>query len=205
MIGAVLAKKIGDNRKMKKMSIICVALMCASPLFAKDSIKIDPDKQTIIEAEDYSTQKSADSHAWKKIKGERKDDPAHILAAPSNNTVYDLKKKNFEKRSPCVSYALNFLKEGTYYVWIRGLGEAGGASVAVGYDGVLLKSQFVGFFGAKYGWLGSFPDGDRIKLTVEKSGEHILGLWMVEDGVGIDKIIISADPGYDPNDGSADC
>ncbi len=185
---------------MRRLIVICAVSMCVSAAFAKDSIKIDPDKQTIIEAEDYSTQKSADAHAWKKVKGERKDVPSHILAAPSNNTVYDITKKDFEKKSPCVSYVLKFLKEGTYYVWVRGLGEAGGASAAVGYDGSLLKSQFVGFFGAKYGWLGGFPDGDRIKIAVEKSGEHTLGLWMVEDGVRIDKIIITADPGYDPNE-----
>lgn len=185
---------------MKNMVAVCVAMICAIPVMANAGFKIDPDKPTIIEAEDYSSQKSPDSHAWKKVKGERKDVPVHILAAPSNNTVYDLKKKNFEKRSPCVSYTLNFQKAGTYYVWVRGLGEAGGASVAIGYDGELLKSQFVGFFGPKYGWLGVFSDGDRIKLTVEKSGDHTLGLWMVEDGVRIDKIVVSSDPGYDPND-----
>ena len=135
-----------------------------------------------------------------RIKGERKDSTSHIWAGPANNTVYDLKNKDFEKRSPCVLYNVNFLKEGTYYVWICGLGGPGDASVAIGYDDVLLKSQCVGFFGPKWGWLGCYLDGDRIAITVETSGAHKLGLWMVEDGVAIDKLIITANPKYDPKE-----
>jgi hypothetical protein len=166
---------------------------------AKDKFEIDPAKETTIEAEEYSKQKGEDVHAWKKVKGERADIPAHIIAAPGNNTVYDVLKKDFEKRSPYVSYSLKFAKEGTYYVWICGLGEAGGASVAVGFDGVLLKSQAVKTFGPKWGSLGSFPDGSRITVTVDKPGEHTLALWMVEDGVRIDKVILVADRAYVPN------
>jgi hypothetical protein len=188
-----------ETGKMRNIVIICATLICSSSVIAKDSIKIEPDKETIIEAVDYSKQTGHDVHTWKKIKSERKDVPAHILASPDNNTVYDLTKKYFEQRSPSVSYAVKFVKEGTYYVWIRGLGVAGGASVAVGYDGVLLKSRYVGFFGAKWGWLGSFSDGDRIEITVEKPGEHTLGLWIVEDGVAIEKLLIVADPKHDPN------
>ena len=168
------------------------------PLLAGSSAKIDLDKTTFLEAVDYSSAKSKDDHAWKKIKNLRKGTPEHLLASPSNNKVYDIDATDFEKRSPVVVYQAWFPKEGSYYLWINGQGEAGGAAVAVGFDGALIKSQIVGFFPYSFSWLGAYQGGDRIELDVLKSGIHTVEIYMVEDGMRVARLAITSDPEYNP-------
>ena len=173
-----------------------VAGAVVAPVFGRDVARVAADKETVIEAVAYTTTRTRDDHAWKKIKSQRKDMPDCIWAGPANNKVYDLNKANFEKTSPSAVYELNFDKPGTYYVWINGLGGSGDASVAVGFDGALIKSVLVGFFPPKYTWLGVFNNGERIRVDVQKTGVHTLGLWMVEDGVRISKILITPDAAF---------
>ena len=62
----------------------------------------------------------------------------------------------------------------------------------------LIKSILVGFFPPKFNWLGVFANGERIMVDVRKPGPHTIGLWMVEDGVRINQILITPDAAYNP-------
>jgi len=47
-------------------------------------------------------------------------------------------------------------------------------------------------------WSNSTRDNARATLSVPTSGLHALNLWMREDGLYIDKIVVTTDPDYVP-------
>ena len=163
--------------------------------------RIAPAETTFIEAVNFVGGKNRDGHAWVRIKNQRKEVPEHILAGPSNNRVFDVRMKDFERNSPSVQYPTLFAQEGKYYLWILAQGEAGGASVAVGLDGALLKPQIVGFFPYHFAWIGRFQSGERIELNITKAGPHTIELYMCEDGLRVARLAVTDDAGYSPPPG----
>ncbi len=109
--------------------------------------------------------------------------------------------------SPRMDYSIEFLKTGTYYVWVRGLADSAPGlgqndSVNVGLDQVLpATSDRIGFFpqGAGYVWSGITLDGSsRASFEVTSAGEHQVNVWMREDGFIIDKVLVTQDVTYTP-------
>jgi hypothetical protein len=106
--------------------------------------------------------------------------------------VYD--RKQITTDSPGVEYLVQFKQPGTYYLWVKGKGEAGGASVIPGLDGVPLaeNADFIGFFPYEFSWLGGLHDtGKRTVLRVGAAGKHRVNFWMLEDGFRFEKFMIT--------------
>jgi hypothetical protein len=104
--------------------------------------------------------------------------------------------------SPRMDYKVQFTNTGTFYVWLRGVGDSGGASVNdsvfVGLDGGL-TTRLTGFnAGQGYFWANT-PVGDSGPITVTTTGNHILNVWMREDGFVADKILLVSDVGFVPS------
>ena len=190
---------LGKTRKENEMkSNVIMVVMSGVIVLAsgcsKDATKpprVSSKHDLAVEAESTHKAINVGSHYWKV---ERESGPPHLLAFPSDNTVFD--RKRITGDSPGVEYQVTFEQPGTYYLWVKGKGEAGGASVIPGLDGKLLaeNADFMGFFPSEFSWIGALHDtGKRAALQIDTAGEHLVSFWMLEDGFRFDKFMITAD------------
>jgi hypothetical protein len=104
--------------------------------------------------------------------------------------------------SPKLDYRVNFKETGTFYVWVRGLGPDDGNSVHVGIDGTpstnAEKVQFGGSGTTSWMWVGTNRSGARATINVSATGPRTVNVWMREDGVSIDKIVLTKSSTFTP-------
>lgn len=103
--------------------------------------------------------------------------------------------------SPRLDFRVNFSHPGIYYVWVRGIGDSGTASaddsVMIGLDDAL-TTRLTGFNDNQgYMWANAAV-GDSGPITVDTAGEHVINVWMREDGFVADKILLVSDSAYVP-------
>jgi hypothetical protein len=155
-----------------------------------DLPKIGNERDTIVEAESTRKATVVGTHYWMAEKG----NPSHLVAFPSDNTVFDWRGGG--SGAPSITYRVIVEQPGTYYLWVRGQGEAGGASVIPGFDGKPISedADFMGFFPGQFAWLnGLHSTGKRAIIQIDSAGEHTVKFWMLEDGFRFDKFMITAD------------
>ncbi|GAB3691865.1 hypothetical protein GCM10027592_10220 [Spirosoma flavus] len=105
---------------------------------------------------------------------------------------------------PRMDYSVNFTTVGTYYVWVR---------MAAGTDGIYDDSFHIGLDGTAvtlspnspnynngsttWTWLKA-AGSTAFRVNVNTAGSHTLNIWMREDGVKIDKIVMTTSATYTP-------
>ena len=98
---------------------------------------------------------------------------------------------------PQLEYDIRFTTPGNYYVFIRTKGPNGnGDSFHVGLDGEAVTTDSGYGMGSKVGfwqWANIANTNQVVLVNVSTPGLHTLNLWMREDGVMVDKIILSQD------------
>ena len=106
-----------------------------------------------------------------------------------------------------LDYRVVFATAGTNYVWVRGgdpVGDGAGDSVHAGIDGVSPASAIridgaPGFnIATGWNWVGNIQGDTRAFIVVPAPGEHIVSLWMREDGFSADKLILTTDAAFAP-------
>ena len=122
----------------------------------------------------------------------------YVEALPNAGTTIDA---NWVTTSPELQYTVNFSTTGTYYVWVRG--HASGSSDAsfhAGVDGTsntaarMLVSQF-----NTWQWSNSVLNSTSpATISVSTAGNHTFSIWMRDDGMRIDKVILTTNPNYTP-------
>ena len=107
--------------------------------------------------------------------------------------------------SPRLDYNMNFDIAGTYYVWVRGLGDSAPGpsqndSVNVGIDGVLpaSSSKITGFPPGGFVWSRTTVASTLATLIVSNTGPHTVSVWMREDGFVFDKLLLTTNNNYNP-------
>ena len=104
---------------------------------------------------------------------------------------------DIEDTSPRLDYRINFVERGTHFIWLRmWKPDLRTLSVHLGLDG---SWQTEGFFASRdsdYAW-----NQNRYRIDVGSTGEHTLNLWMGDDGVKVDKIVLTTD-GRDRQEGT---
>ena len=161
----------------------------------------------VIEAENYENTVIQGGHEWEVVTDTTASNGKTLYVDDNGGeTIYNF--ADVTGLSPRVDYTVNFATTGTFYVWVRGRsglssGSAGqDDSVHVGFDGV--QQTGVGGitgFGTNYTWGSNATGGGRVTVNVTTTGEHTLNLWMREDGVAIDKLIIADTSTYNPGSG----
>jgi hypothetical protein len=114
-----------------------------------------------------------------------------LLPSPSYGTYFGA---NYIGVAPQVDFTVNFQTTGRYYVWLRG---AGGAA-NVGIDGVASTTGIAGF-GAGWTWSSTTFAGWRAVLDVRSTGNHTISVWMWNDRLWLDKVLLVQDSGYYPS------
>ena len=152
------------------------------------------DENLLIEAEQYSFcefgKEGIDSiweieSSFTNYSGE-----GYVAALPDDgNNAFDT------TNGPIVGYNITVQTNETHHVWVRfAATNGGGDSIHLGLNGNPLTYGGVGF-GA--------PDNNawnwkKIEVNITSIGNNSIEVWMREDGVMVDSILITTDLSYDP-------
>jgi hypothetical protein len=114
-----------------------------------------------------------------------------LRALPSNSTAW---KTGFVGVAPEVSYEILFASTGPHILWVRGYGFSGGDdSLHVGFDGAAnAGTTNIGVPQGGWGWVNAGT------INVPSVGVHTVNVWPREDGVGLDKLILTTNGGFVP-------
>jgi YD repeat-containing protein len=99
--------------------------------------------------------------------------------------------------SPRVDYRVNFTTAGTYTLWLRGYPtNAAGDSAYVGLDGAL--TEVTGFAPNQWRWANVSLSNSPVTLPISTTGLYTVSLWMREDGLRIDRLLLTTDTTFIP-------
>ncbi|MBX2825832.1 MAG: hypothetical protein KTR33_13960 [Gammaproteobacteria bacterium] len=157
-----------------------------------------------LEAEAWSQVVTTSTHQWKSISRTGASGTA-VITTPDSGAL----KKSIAG-SPMLSYLVNFDAAGKYQVWLRGSGDTNAKgegksdSAYVGLNGSAATALAIQDFPASWRWSNDLRGGGKAMLTVPSAGVHAVNLWMREDGLAVDQIVLSRKDGYDPASQSTD-
>ena len=162
------------------------------------------DGLVVIEAETtLATTIAAGGKSWQSVSAPTGFSGSGALQALANTGIMvDLANLS---SSPRQDYRIIFTKTGTHHVWIRGVGATSGDnSVTIGIDGAATSSSdnLSLPIGSVYGWnntTSASPGGTVRTINVTSVGLHTLSVWMREDGVVIDKVLLTVTAGLIPS------
>lgn len=148
----------------------------------------------VVEAERYAAMVAPGTHNWVPDYTLDHTGDSALRAQPDTGAVVPLTE------SPRLDYRVNFLITGTHYIWVRGRApDADSDMIHVGLDGNLpASSDALVLPTGTWGWRRVTADGPVASLDVPSTGEHTLHIWMGEDGVIVDKLVLTTDPAYVP-------
>jgi hypothetical protein len=165
----------------------------------------------VAEAEDFHAITATATHAWvfdKTPAGWSADGVMYAL--PETGAVIALPAAITD--SPRLDFKVFFVKTGTHYFWFRG-SDGGGDSLHAGIDDVDPSGTTTDNMdepdccgtrlvpgGTTLPWINgttTAPEG-RATLEVLTPGEHVIHLWMREDGQIVDKFLMTTDVNFIP-------
>ena len=122
----------------------------------------------------------------------------YVEALPNVGLTID---NDWTTTSPELQYTINFSTPGTYYVWVRGYANVNtDASFHTGLDGVsdtaarMTLTQF-----NSWQWSNAvLSSAAPAVISVGAAGNHTFSIWMRDDGVRIDQVILTTNPNYTP-------
>ncbi|MGI9280292.1 MAG: retention module-containing protein, partial [Endozoicomonas sp.] len=164
-----------------------------SPVFAEDNGLIS------IEAEHFSSQVNRSGNAWTVENDASASGGQQVHTANNDADGFDTQYTGVSSE---LTYDIQFDSAGTYYVWVRGDAPDGlSDSVHIGLNGDAVSTgSRIDFNEGSHDWAGDRMDSaGRITIEVEAPGVHQLNLWMREDGIAVDKVVISDDVNYVPS------
>ncbi len=106
---------------------------------------------------------------------------------------------NYAVESPGLEFEVNFVKTGTHYTWILAWGPDGGSdSCHAGLDGLELPtSDSLSGWQDNYHWSNArYQRTGAPSFEVTTAGVHTLNIWMREDGLIVDKVVVTTNPNF---------
>ena len=110
--------------------------------------------------------------------------------------------QRYVQNSPYLSFDVNFVQTGTYYIWLRGFCTGRDNSAHVGLNGRSFAAarNITLPIERAWVWSGTTAADQRATVTVERTGTQTIEVYMREDGLILDKIILTTSAGYTPSD-----
>ncbi len=147
--------------------------------------------QVVMEAEHYDARVARNGQDWTVTTEPIRDfSRSAYVATPNAGALYSV---GYEGTSPELVFNVQFTTPGTYYVWIRGQADSGNEdSCHAGLDGVGPASadKLTGFKNTKWIWKRGTMDAVPGTLEVTTPGFHTVHLWLREDGLRVDKLLL---------------
>ena len=194
------------------LTTVILMLACGSMALGAQPFQQDtgPDGIVCMEAENFDLNTPRPPHTWELVSrtsnnfapadgfsgGFAMQSTPTTLAGGSGIT------SNVATTSPQLDYVVKFVKTGTYYVWILGYGMDGNSdSLHTGLDGEepVTSATMSGFNGV-YNWSSQIMNGGRPTIEVKTAGDHTVNVWMREDGLTVDKILLTTNADYTPTE-----
>jgi len=160
----------------------------------------DPGADSVvsIEVENYYERFDHGEYGWKSSTAVGHSGEGALVGTP--NVGQNIKGGNIS-RAPRLDFRINFLKSGTHYVRVRGIGPTqADDSIHAGLDGKPVATcERIADFGTEWQWARRYGEGaGRAVIDVPAAGVHTLNIWMREDGVIIDKVVLTTRSTYSP-------
>lgn len=155
----------------------------------------------VIEAEHIEDVRPYRGQSWQNSKAQAGFRGTGALVAGPEKGVRI--RGRFERKSPEATYNVSISNTGTYYVWLRVWAESeNNNSVHIGFNDRAQRSS-TGIETSTYRswtWTSQLMDtDDSASLMIRKPGIQTLNLWMREDGLYVDRILMTTDPSYVPS------
>jgi len=171
--------------------------------------------QVVMEAENFTQKVPGLSRDWTEIADGSASGGKGMQVLPDK--AYDnslphvgaTSKHKIEQLAPRMDYAVNFASAGTYFVTIRcgstSKYSGNSDSVHIGLNGISVTTKSRYGIGKQraWGWRDSTSLG-RVKLEVPSAGIHTVNIFMREDGVKMDKIVVKKTAGNASGKGPAE-
>jgi WD40 repeat protein len=181
-----------------------------NPPFEKKMIQQDSAKPIIIEAEDFDANVPQGCHWWSVIddataSGNKKVQCFPDLSKDSKGVITEYATNDPRTDVPKLDYRVNFSTPGVYHIWGRGFSyDHWGNSVHIGMNGdSLATADKLKFLGEDYGrwiWDKRTKDNAPASIEIKKAGPVTINIWPREDGIQLDKLILTLDESYTPKE-----
>lgn len=170
------------------------ALYAADPFMQSSG----PDGIVAMEAEHFHTKVAASSRSWEPVGPTGGfTGAAGMRALPDGGTNINT---GYVTTSPHLDFEVAFQKTGTYHVWVRAWGPDGsGDSAHAGLDGQAIATcdRMQGWTNV-YAWSKATMDTAPATFDVTSAGVHVVNFYMREDGLIVDKIVLTTNANYTP-------
>jgi hypothetical protein len=161
------------------------------------------DTQLTLEAEDFVDNLAGNGQSWS-LQSElgHYTGSGYLKVTPDRDVLYSETELT---TAPELQYTLTFDTIGTYYIWLRGAGaNAAGDSVyaALAKQGESSTPSLPisGFLPRRWSWSNQTTSGTPAVVTVDTVGTYTLSIWPREDGVHLDRVLITNNELYRPVD-----
>jgi hypothetical protein len=156
-----------------------------------------PDGIVSMEAEHFDRNvKGPDGDVWVLVGPTAGFTGTAGMQAPNGNGGHST---GYAANSERLDYEINFLKTGTYYVWVLAWGASGNDdSCHVGLDGQETPgSSAMSGWNNVYRWRNTrYETAEVSKIEITTAGVHVLNLYVREDGLIVDKIVLTTNPNF---------
>ena len=150
----------------------------------------------VMEAENSNLTNGA-THSWLRLTSQGGyTGTSYLQTSLDIDALYQ--PNDITAKSPVAEYSINFTTPGAYTVWLRGYPtNAAGDSVYVGMGDDIVA--VTGFAPGAWQWANiSLSGTGAVTVPVEASGLYTVSLWMREDGLRIDRLLLTTDTNYIP-------
>ncbi|MCH7559701.1 MAG: discoidin domain-containing protein, partial [Planctomycetes bacterium] len=155
-----------------------------------------PDGIVSVEAEHFDANVEVGGHKWEETGPTGGFTGVLGMHSPNGNGGHS---SNYAANSERLEYEINFVKTGPHYVWILAWAASGtDDSCHAGLDGeeTPLSDNLSGWNG-DYEWNnGRYQRPERAQIEITSTGVHTLNIWVREDGLIIDKIVLTTNPDF---------
>ncbi len=160
--------------------------LLAAPVFSETGGLV------VMEAEHFATKVARGGKSWTSQSTPSGFAGSGVMVAgPNTGTNIDT---GFATKSPELRFSVSFSTPGTYKVWVRARAASGNDdSLHVGLDNAAVSTADRISLGSlnTYAWANKTSDGPAATIKIAKAGVHTINVWMGEDGLILDRILLS--------------
>ena len=163
-----------------------------------DGAFIEKDGLLVIEAENYETKIDRNGQSWTESTAFPGFEGAAAMAAlPDNGQNYNT---GYGASSPLMNFLADFTNTGTYYVWARVRAVSSGNTFHVGLNETETPSaeSIESFNFNTWAWVQTKKGGAKATVTIGAAGEERITFWMREDGIQVDRFLLTSDASFTP-------